>query len=124
VPWSVWLFWDDEWAFLGWYVNLEAVHRREGRSLISSDHVLDVWIDADRGIQLKDEDELEAAVDQGLFSAAMGRQIEEDARAAVRTFRAGGYPFNEPWPGWRPDPAWERPALPDNVTWEFDQLDA
>ncbi len=124
MPWSVWLFWDDEWAFLGWYVNLEAVHRREGRDLISSDHVLDVWIDADGRIQMKDEDELEAAVEQGLFSAAMGRQIEEDARAAVRAFRAGRYPFNEPWPGWRPDPVWERPVLPDNVTWEFDQLDA
>lgn len=70
MPWSVWLFWDDEWTFDGWYVNLEALHRREGRDLFSSDHVLDVWIDADGGIQIKDEDELEAAVEQGLLSAA------------------------------------------------------
>ncbi len=95
VPWSVWLFWDDEWTFDGWYVNLEALHRREGRDLYSSDHVLDVWIDAGGGIQMKDEDELEAAVEQGLFTAAEKQQIQDDARAAMRMFRSGGFPFNE-----------------------------
>jgi hypothetical protein len=124
VPWSVWVFWDDEWTFDGWYVNLEALHRREGRDLFSSDHVLDVWIDASDGIQMKDEDELEAAVEQGLFTAAERHQIEDDARAALRTFRAGGFPFDEPWRDWRPDPAWERPGLPDDARWQLDHLEA
>ena len=124
VPWSVWLFWDDDWAFEGWYVNLEAIHRREGNHLFSSDHVLDVWIDADGGIHMKDEDELEAAVEQGLFRASEGQQIEDDGRAALRTFRSGGFPFDETWWDWRPDPVWERPALPADARWELDQLDA
>ena len=119
MPWSVWLFWDDDWAFDGWYVNLEAVHRREGRDLFSCDHVLDVWIDADGDVQMKDEDELEAAVEQGLFTAAERREIREDASTALHTFRSGGFPFNEPWRDWRPEPAWERPVLPevDPVWW-------
>jgi hypothetical protein len=124
VPWSVWLFWNDAGDFEGWYVNLEAVHRREGRHLFSCDHVLDVWIAADGGIRMKDEDELQAAVEQGLFTTTEKRQIEDDARAALRTFHAGGFPFDEPWPAWRPDPAWERPDLPGDATWEFDELDA
>lgn len=124
VPWSVWLFWDDEWAFEGWYVNLEAVHRREGRHVFSCDHVLDVWIDAHGGVQMKDEDELDAAVEFGLFSAAQKQQIEDDAHAAVRRFQANGFPFDEPWWDWRPSSIWQRPCLPDDARWEFDELHA
>lgn len=92
--------------------------------MFSSDHVLDVWIDVNGGVRMKDEDELEAAIEQGLFTATEGKQIQEDARVVLRTFRAGRFLFNELWPDWRPDLAWERPVLPENVTWEFDQLDA
>jgi hypothetical protein len=121
APWSVWLFWDDHWTFEGWYVNLEAPHRRERHDLFSSDHVLDVWIAADGDWRMKDEDEL-AAVDQGLFTAAEREGFQQAARAALRTFRAGRFPFDEPWPDWRPDPAWERPVLPGHATWDFDQV--
>jgi predicted RNA-binding protein associated with RNAse of E/G family len=124
VPWSVWLFWDEDGTFEGWYVNLEAVHRREGRHLFSSDHVLDVWITADGEVRMKDEDELAAAVQQGLFSPEQGREIEGDARAAVEAFRAGAFPFDEPWAAWRPDPAWARPGLPVGARWTFDELAA
>ncbi|MGN6577212.1 MAG: DUF402 domain-containing protein [Nocardioides sp.] len=123
LPWSVWLFWDPAWHFEGWYVNLEAPHRREGRHLFSSDHVLDVWIGADNTVRMKDEDELDAAVEQGLFSTADGQRITEDARAAIETFRAGDFPFDEPWRDWRPDPGWPRPVLPAEANWVFDQLD-
>jgi predicted RNA-binding protein associated with RNAse of E/G family len=104
-------------------VNLEAPHRREGRDLISSDHVLDVWIAADGEVRMKDEDELEAAVAQGLFTAEEGRRIEADAAAAVRAFRAGAFPFDEPWQEWRPDPGWKRPVLPAGARWEHDQAE-
>lgn len=105
-------------------MNLEARHRREGSHLLSSDHVLDVWIDARGVVQMKDEDELEMAVEHGLFSTAEKQQIEDDARAAVQAFRADRFPFNEPWWNWRPNPAWRRPVLPRDVRWEFDELDA
>jgi hypothetical protein len=83
-----------------------------------------VWVAADGGVEMRDEDELEAAVDQRRYTAAEGQQIQEDAQAALRTLRMGGFPFNEPWPDWRPDPTWERPVLPADATREFDQLNA
>ena len=63
------MFWDEQWVFDGWYVNLEAVNRRDGRHLLTSDRVLDVWVPQDGAAALKDEDELEAAVAEGAFTA-------------------------------------------------------
>lgn len=103
-------------------MNLEAPHRRQAEHLFSSDHVLDVWIRADGNVQMKDQDVLQAAVERALFSAPAGQQIEDDARAARGTVRAGAFPFDDPWRDWRPDPAWSRPGLPTDVTWLFDQL--
>lgn len=85
MPWSVWLFWseatDDDWSFAGWYVNLENAHRRANAATYSSDHVLDVEIAADGAIRLKDEDEVEAATEQGRIAPAEAEQIRVHAHA-------------------------------------------
>jgi predicted RNA-binding protein associated with RNAse of E/G family len=86
--------------------------------------VLDVWITAEGSTRMKDEDELRAAVEQGFFSEEEARQIEADARAALQTFHDGAFPFADTWRDWRPRPAWERPDLPGDLTWELDLLDA
>lgn len=122
VPWSVWLFWDEPWVFGGWYVNLEAENHRDGRHLFTSDRVLDVWVPQDGAAALKDEDELEAAVEEGVFTADQAEAFRGHAQAALATFAAGGFPFDEPWQDWRPDPAWEIPVLPVEGTWDFDEL--
>jgi hypothetical protein len=122
VPWSVWLFWDEPWEFDGWYVTLEAVSHREGRHLFTSDRVLDVWLPREGAAALKDEDELEAAVAEGAFTADEAKEFRGHAEAALAVFEAGGFPFDEPWQDWRPDPAWERPVLPAGATWDFDEL--
>lgn len=115
LPWSVWLFWSDTtgpvWEFAGWYVNLENAHLRTDEETYSSDHILDVEIDPDGGIHLKDEDELAAAIDQGRLSAEQAAQIERHADAAIASFRAGDWPFDDEWRGWRPDPSWTTPVL-------------
>jgi hypothetical protein len=56
------------------------------------------------------------------FTAAERQQNEQGARAALRTSRAGSFPFNEPSRDWRRDPGWDRPVLPDHAKWQFDQL--
>ncbi len=119
VPWSVWLFWSPgdadadglEWRFAGWYVNLENAHLRSGDITISSDHILDIDIDADGIIRKKDEDELEAGVAQGRVSEAEAAQITANAEEAIASFRAGDWPFAEEWQEWRPDSDWTVPAL-------------
>ena len=115
AAWSVWLFWSDvtgpEWEFAEWYVNLENAHLRTDHDTYTSDHILDVQIDADGGIHLKDEDEVIAAIEQGRLSAEQAAQIERHADAAIVSFREGDWPFDAEWRDWRPDPTWTVPHL-------------
>lgn len=115
AAWSVWLFWSDvtgpEWEFAEWYVNLENAHLRTDHDTYTSDHILDVEIDADGGIHLKDEDEVIAAIEQGRLSAEQAAQIERHADAAIVSFREGDWPFDAEWRDWRPDPTWTVPRL-------------
>ncbi|MCI1019339.1 DUF402 domain-containing protein [Microbacterium sp. C5A9] len=115
APWSVWLFWSDatgpEWTFAGWYVNLENAHLRTDRDTYSSDHILDVEIEPDGSVSLKDEDEVIAAIEQGRLTGSQAAQIERHAGAAIESFRAGEWPFDPEWVRWRPDPSWTRPSL-------------
>ncbi len=115
--WSAWLFWARG-AFDGWYVNLEAPHRRLGHHTLSTDHVLDVVVDPDGRCRLKDEHELSASVDQGRHTAAEADDIRQEAVRAIAAVAAGEPPFGsggEPWRSWRPDPGWTTPGLPPEL---------
>jgi len=120
MPWSVWLFWEPGWQFAGWYINLETPVTREGPNVYSEDHVLDVWVTPDRVCHRKDEDELEAAVEQGRFSVEDAALITRNAGLAEEAVAAWESPFADGWEGWRPDPAWTLPPLPEGITWDFD----
>jgi len=115
AAWSVCLFWkhadDGDWRFDGWYVNLENAHLRTDHDTYSSDHILDVWIAADRSIHLKDEDEVAAAISQGRLTREQAAQIERHADAAIESFHEGEWPFDAEWVAWRPDPTWTIPVL-------------
>lgn len=113
LPWSVWLFWEDEEhrGFAGWYVNLENAHLRTDHDTYTSDHVLDVEIEHGGRIRLKDEDELVAAIEQGRLDRVQAAQIERHADAAIASFHDGDWPFDEEWVRWRADPAWTVPRL-------------
>lgn len=115
APWSVWLFWShpdgEDWRFAGWYVNLENAHLRTDRATYSSDHVLDVEIEPDGSISLKDEDEVVAAIEQGRLTREQAAQIERHADAAIAAFHDGDWAFDDVWVSWRPDPTWSVPVL-------------
>ena len=113
-PWSVWLFWEDDGTFAGHYVNLELPHRRCGSETATRDLVLDLWLDPDGTLWLKDADELEAAVACGRYS----RELADEVRAAAEWARAdlveaADWPLDEEWRTWRPPAEWSVPALPD-----------
>jgi len=118
MPWSVWFFWAEDGAFDGWYVNLETPHVRDEHSTYSSDHVLDVVVEPGRTCRLKDEDELEAAVHQGRYTAKEADAIRDEAVRAVAAVARGDFPFGPDhahwWP-WRPDPGWPQPQLPEGL---------
>ena len=113
-PWSVWYFWDADGTFRGWYVNLEREHERDwaARRTSTIDHVLDLWINPDRTLEWKDEDELEDAVSAGRFTAAEAEQIVADAHAAIRDIEAWTAPFSDGWQSWSAPPAWRLPVAP------------
>ncbi|MBW3612720.1 MAG: DUF402 domain-containing protein [Chloroflexi bacterium] len=120
APWSVWLFWGEGWSFRGWYVNLEDTHLRDATSVVTQDHVLDLWVTPDRSVTWKDEDELEAAVDTGRWSAEDADRFRADARGVEAIVARWGSPFADGWEQWRPDPSWIVPALPPDLAWDFD----
>lgn len=115
-PWSVWLFWSEangaDWRFAGWYVNLENAHLRTDHDTYSSDHILDVEIEPDGRVHLKDEDEVVAAIEQGRLTPEQAAQIERHADEAIASYRDGDWPFAAEWRDWRPDPSWTVPELP------------
>jgi uncharacterized protein len=118
LPWgaahSVWLFWDPGFALRGWYVNLEAPHRRWSRGVDTTDHVLDLWVTPDRRWSWKDEDEFAEAQAAGRFSAADAAEIRAEGERVARLIEDWAAPFNEGWEDFRPDPSWPIPPLPAN----------
>jgi len=123
-PWSVWYFWNDEGGFERHYVNLELPHERpvSGEPRVHSrDLALDLWLEGDLDapdVWLKDEDELDAAVEGGRYTDEQGRVIRaigEQVRHQVVAPRA--WPLDEGWESWHPPPGWDEPlVLPDTPT--------
>lgn len=74
---TVEVWWDVEWSFLGWYVNLQAPLVVRNDRFDTTDWVLDVVVDPDGTWRWKDEDEFAQAFELGVFES-------EAAAAAVR----------------------------------------
>ncbi|RAJ71598.1 uncharacterized protein DUF402 [Streptomyces sp. Amel2xB2] len=111
-PWSVWLFWERDWQFKNWYVNLEEPHRRWDGGIDSEDHFLDIALYPDRSWEWRDEDEFAAARQAGLVGDALAARVREAGREVVERIAAWAPPFRDGWEDWRPDPRWPVPALP------------
>jgi predicted RNA-binding protein associated with RNAse of E/G family len=111
---AVLAIWDPGWRFAGWYINLEASLGRRGRFYDYVDHCLDVLIPPDRSRWTwKDEEELEEAVRLGIFTEQQASAFRHEGERAARRVLGGEPPFDQDWSGWRPDPAWQVPALRD-----------
>lgn len=98
------LFWRDESdEFVGYYINLQAVVERDATGFNSCDQILDVVVPPDLNWRWKDHDELEVAVEVGLFSQHEAAEIRANGARAIeelpRLIPTG-------WEQWRPDPAW------------------
>ncbi|MBS2937695.1 DUF402 domain-containing protein [Nocardioides sp. J2M5] len=114
-PWSVWVFREDDGSLAGHYVNLELTHRRRGEETNTRDLVLDLWLDADDRLWLKDADELGAAVDSGVLGVAQAEEIHAIAEwARAEVVEGGSWVLDEEWTTWRPPSDWIAPSLPDS----------
>ncbi len=114
AAYAISLFWQaSDWAFLGWYVDLQAPLVCIPCGFETEDYLLDILVAPDRSWRWKDEDELEIAVHAGRFSTAQAAQIRAKAQRVVRMIEMWTWPFNADWEHWRPDPSWPVPKLPD-----------
>ena len=104
---SLWLMWEGD-TFRNWYVNFERDSRWNGSCFDLVDEKLDLVIDADGAVRVKDEDELAEAARRGYLD-------ETEVRAELGRVLADP-PWPTGWEDWRPDPSWPTPELPDG--WE------
>ena len=110
---SVKVFWDAGWQFRYWYVNLEDPYVRTSRGIGVNDNTLDVVATAGLKWSWKDEPEFAALTAAGKFRPEKARAIREEGLRAIERIKAKAWPFNEPWPDWRPDPSWPVPRIAD-----------
>lgn len=113
-PWSVWLFWERDWQFKNWYVNLEEPRRRWPGGIDSEDHFLDIAVYPDRSWEWRDEDEFAAAQGAGLVDDALAARVRAAGGEALERITEWTSPFRDGWEHWRPDPRWPVPSLPQD----------
>jgi hypothetical protein len=102
---AIWLFWQRDRTFRGWYVNLEDWWRTDV-GLDAFDHQLDIWVDAGGDWHWKDEDDLAESVEAGLYTAEQAVAIRAEGERVLEE-----WPFPTGWEDWRPDPRWSTPVL-------------
>jgi len=107
------LRWDEEGTFLGWYVNLQTPLAPTGVGFDFTDHFLDLLVNPNGRWSWKDEDELAEALALGLISRAQAEEVRAEGERAIERIEAREEPFDDSWIGWRPDPSWATPMLPE-----------
>lgn len=112
---SIMLFWrDPDWAFVGWYGNIQAPLRRTALGFDTADYLLDVSIDPDLTWRWKDEDEWELAREHGLIDAGLLDEVRREGERIIAEVGDHAWPFDAGFATWRPDLAWPIPQLPAN----------
>lgn len=111
-PSSVWWFFEPDFTFRNWYVNLELPRGRTGFGTDRVDGALDVVVYPDRTWRWKDEDEADAAVAAGRITPADLGLLRAEGERMAALAEAGRFPFDGTWVDFRPDPAWPAPELP------------
>jgi hypothetical protein len=104
----LYLFWAErDWAFEGWYVNLQDPFRRTPIAFETRDHALDIVVRPDGSWLWKDEDDLELATRLGVFTPDEAIAIRAEGERVLAE-----WPFPTGWEDWRPEPGVALPTLP------------
>jgi len=109
---SIWLFWEgDPRRFTTYYVNFEEPFRRTPIGFDTNDHTLDIMVAPDFSWRWKDEDDFEALIANGNFSADFGAEVRAAARGVLDMVETRASPFSDGWETWAAPPNWEVPVL-------------
>jgi hypothetical protein len=116
TPYAVLLSWTVDWAFEGFYVNIQSPLRERAGALEYTDWFLDVRLPPALDThEWKDVDELVEAVRRGLLTEAEAHDARRAGERAIEHLLVRDPPFDRDWTSWRPDPAWGPLDLPDDV---------
>ncbi|MBP2381933.1 DUF402 domain-containing protein [Brachybacterium sacelli] len=105
--WSIWRFHDGHDWSRAWYGNLEAPWRRTEMGYDTQDWTLDVVADGMPGtddweVKLKDEDELDWFVDQGVYTIEQAESIREVGQTLSEAMSSAGLDEERKWSTWAP----------------------
>lgn len=111
-------FWDDDYLFHSWKINLEKPMHRTPLGFDYMDQLLDIIVSADLSTwRWKDEDEVRQAQALGIFTAEQVSELYQLGERALQEILANDPPFDGNWENWKPDPDWRVPLeLPQG--WE------
>jgi len=104
-------WWTEDWAFGGWYVNLQEPLHRTPTGFVTEDHFLDILIAPDLTWTWKDEDELDLAVERGRLTVAKADAIRIEGERVIDLVERAAFPFDGSLTDWRPEIAWPLPVL-------------
>ena len=111
-PFEVFAPWSAERGVLSWYVNFQEPLTRTPSGFETMDETLDLEVTADLSSwRRKDEDELELAMEMGVYSDADAQRIRAACLAVESGLRSGAVPWDLSWRDWRPpEPGSNPPA--------------
>ena len=111
---ATWLLWSErDWSLRAYYVNLQAPIQRTEDRIDTADYLLDLDITPDLHWSWKDRDEVDLARRHGIVAPEILDRMEAEGVRAIDDIEARAWPFNGGYEGWRPDPSWGIPTLPD-----------
>jgi Protein of unknown function (DUF402) len=102
-------FWDEEWGFIGWYVNLQAPLVVRGSFFDTTDLALDVTVEPDGIWSWKDEDDFARAIELGVLDKAAAAEVRAEGERVI-----AARPWPTGWEGWRPPEGWGPLPLPED----------
>lgn len=114
-PWSTWRWLEDGDLRPGAYINLQEPWVPTSIGWDTTDLTLDVVVDGAGVITFKDEDELDWAQRQGVYSAGEAARIREIGQRAHDHAELRGWPLDVDWSRWIPVPQ-ELPELAPRPT--------
>jgi len=104
---SIEIYWTTAWEQMSWYVNLQTPVVFNGRFIDTTDQALDVLAFPDGTWRWKDEDELEEAIELGIWSEAEAAEIRAEGERVIAEA-----PWPTGWEEWRPPKEWTPLGLP------------
>ena len=104
---SLLVIFDPPPQFGRWYINLESDLARTERGFEYEEHVLDIVVEADMSTwRWKDEDELEEALELGLFTPEQAAEFRAEGERALEWLLSRRPPYDRDWLSWRPPIEW------------------